>query len=140
MKHGQLIETLQTCAESTRMHLDHLSRRLTPEQRKNLFADLLDGMEITASKLEHALGEIQDDRVGKKARDRAADFFNALRGPCDYDKVILAFEKLVAEHAPAASGEDILEIMARAYHSAKARGTHGALINRDGELWREGVR
>jgi hypothetical protein len=38
-------------------------------------------------------------------RNRAGDFFNALRGPCDYDNAVLAFEKLVAEYAPAATGE-----------------------------------
>ncbi len=73
-------------------------------------------------------------------RDRAADFFNALRGPCDYDYAILAFEKLVAEYAPAATGKDILEIMSRAYCSAGARGTLDAFTNRDSELWKEGER
>lgn len=75
-----------------------------------------------------------------RQRNLAADFFNALRGPCDYDNAVLAFEKLVAEYAPAASGEDVLEIMVRAYRSARAGGTLGALINRDGELWKEGER
>ncbi len=142
LKRQQLIETLQTCAEATRMHLDHLALRLTPEQQKKVFDDILDGMEITASKLEHALEELQDgidDRVRKGARDRAADFFNALRGPdADYDRAILTFEKLVAEYASSATGGDILEIMGRAYFSARARGTIGALTNRDGELWKEG--
>ena len=75
-----------------------------------------------------------------RQRNLAADFFNALGGPCHYDNAILAFEKLVAEYAPAATGEDILGIMARAYRSAKAGGTLGALINRDGEQWKEGER
>ncbi len=79
--------------------------------------------------------------VRKEALNRTSDFFNALRGPgADYDKAILAFEKLVAEYATAATGEDILEVMARAYRSARARGTLGALINRDGDLWKEGGR
>ena len=74
-----------------------------------------------------------------RTRDRAADFFNALRGPdADYDIAILTFEKLVAEYAPSAIGQDVLEIMERAYSSAKARGSLGALINRDGELWKGG--
>lgn len=75
-----------------------------------------------------------------RQRNLAADFFNALRGPCDYDQAILAFERLVAEYAPAATGEDILAIMVRAYRSARAGGTLGALTNRDGELWKEGGR
>ena len=84
--------------------------------------------------IEFAINELRQ-------RNLAADFFNALRGPgADYDKAILAFEKLVAEYAPAATGEDILGIMAQAYRSARAGGTLGALINRDGKLWKEGER
>jgi len=83
--------------------------------------------------IEFAINELRQ-------RNRAADFFNALRGPCHYDNAVLAFEKLVAEYAPAATGEDILEIMQRAYRSAKAGGTLDALINRDGELWKRGER
>jgi hypothetical protein len=122
------------------MHLDHLARRLTTQQKK-VFGDILDGMEITASKLEHALEELHDHWVRKSARDRAADFFNALRGSgADYDRAILTFEKLVAEYAPSATGQHILEIMGRAYSSARARGSLGALMNRDGELWKKGER
>ena len=83
--------------------------------------------------IEFAINELRQ-------RNLAADFFNALRGPCHYDNAVLAFEKLVAEYAPAATGEDILEIMVRAYRSARAGGTLGALINRDGELWKGGER
>ena len=101
---------------------------------------------ILGQRLEDAVeGEPESDGTELKgfviARDRAADFFNVLHGPdADYDKAILAFEKLVAEYAPSASGQDILEVMGRAYSSAKARGSLGALINRDGELWKEGER
>jgi hypothetical protein len=83
-----------------------------------------------AGAIEFAIKELQ-------RRDRAVDFFNALGGPCAYDKAVLAFEKLVAEYAPAASGEDVLGIMTRAYRSARACGALGALTNRDGELWTE---
>jgi len=138
MKRQQLIETLQTCAEATRVHLNHLSRRFTSKQK--YLNEILDGMEITASKLEHAVEELRHEPVSKTPRDRAADFFNALRGPCDYDRAVLAFEKLAAEYAPEAEGEDILGIMTRAYHSARARGILGALINRDGDWWKEGER
>ena len=78
-----------------------------------------DGTELKGFEITHG---------GKGPGDRTADFFNALGGPgADYDKAILAFEKLVAEYAPAATGEDILEIMGRAYFSSRARGTLGAL-------------
>jgi len=90
-----------------------------------------DGTELKGFEIVH---------VSKGARSRAAGFFNALRGPCHYDNAVLAFEKLVAEYAPAATGEDILGIMAQAYRSARAGGTLGALINRDGKLWKEGER
>ena len=101
-----------------------------------LLEELADADNVSAKHtgaIEFAINELRQ-------RNLAADFFNALRGPCDYDNAVLAFEKLVAEYAPAATGEDILEIMARAYRSAKAGGTLGALINRDGELWKEGGR
>ncbi|MFI5107526.1 MAG: hypothetical protein ACHP78_01630 [Terriglobales bacterium] len=90
-----------------------------------------DGTELKGFEIVH---------VRKGARNRAADLFNALGGPCHYDNAILAFEKLVAEYAPAATGEDILGIMVRAYRSAKAGGTLGTLVNRDGEMWKEGER
>jgi hypothetical protein len=75
-----------------------------------------------------------------RKRNRATDFFNALRGPCDYDYAILGFEKLVAEYAPTATGEDILEIMDRSYRSARARGTLDTFTKRDSKLWKEGER
>ena len=102
-----------------------------------LLQELADADNVSAKHtgaIEFAINEL-------RKHNRTADFFNALRGPgADYDKAILAFEKLVAEYAPAATGEDLLEIMARAYRSARARGALGALINRDGELWKEGGR
>ena len=85
-------------------------------------------------------GAIEFAINGLRRHNRAADFFNALRGPCHYDNAVLAFEKLVAEYSPAATGEDILQIMQGAYGSARAGGTLGALINRDGELWKESGR
>jgi len=101
-----------------------------------LLQELTDADSVSAKHtgaIEFAINEL-------RRHNRTADCCNALRCPCDYDNAILAFEKLVAEYAPAATGEDILGVMARAYRSARARGALGALINRDGKLWKEGGR
>lgn len=66
---------------------------------------------------------------------RRIALYQAIANEADYDDIVLAWEKFW--EAQDEQGERVLNVINRAYESARLRGALGALTNRDGEFWRD---
>jgi hypothetical protein len=50
-------QTIRECSEATRSHLTTIHKNTTEDQRKGVLGDVIEGMQITLSKLTYLLGE-----------------------------------------------------------------------------------